>query len=902
MMIAIQCICFLITFSVIFYYIRKGIQSKAHRLLPLLLCLISAYNVLQVLQYAIDLSKVIVILENVILIQALYVLVYYILEFSYLKMPKWGDALLIFSMLFMYAMAMILYHNHELYRLCFTIYIFLYLILVLVLATYVYQNCYLNMREHHVANMLYLALVLPEIALLIHNLTKMPEDVLVPISIAGSCLIALYLMKTDQLEDTSVLLQENLFDSSDAAIVLYDEDGYFLKANQAARTLFEKEEKEVPIEQQKKENLDQAVDEEFLIGKRCYRCHVEKRKVHGRSCGYIVSFTDITKEKQEMQKMEELRQEAEKRSVFKSRFLANMSHDLRSPLHAMLGLNDILLARKDLSQRNRNYLKQMKKAGASLLSIVNDILLYSRIETGKLILLREAYSFRELMEELAQLTVVQLKQKQVQFSLNYRTECPKELVGDSLRVREMLQNILYNAVKYTQKGSITCEIFAEMEKKENKVNKVKMTCMVKDTGSGMSEEEIEEVFEEYVTHAGADKEEGIGLGLAIVKNLARLMDGEVKAFSDGKTGTTITLSFWQELSENSSVIEPSHWESKEPVSDEEEEETFFIKNWNYPEARVLLVDDMKVNQEIFAELASIWNIKPEVASSGEEALERVKRHPYDLLILDQMMPGLSGMETAELLRKEYKMPMILLTADASNETRLKAREHGMEGFLTKPIKLNELNAQFEQFLPEAFRVSCVGQNMENYQSDASLREQNRQKTYRVVVRELEELEKSLEQYAREDVELFRIKVHGVKGLMRQMGFPSMARSAEIMEMAAKAGHLLFLRENLGDFMEEYREVLEELQEKLKRMTQKETAPVKEVVSPEEERRCWEDVKKGFDDYDLNAIEKAIAQLQKIVLEDRKVSLLAKLCDAMEQIEYETGSELLEEFLTKEEQV
>ena len=130
----------------------------------------------------------------------------------------------------------------------------------------------------------------------------------------------------------------------------------------------------------------------------------------------------------------------------------------------------------------------------------------------------------------------------------------------------------------------------------------------------------------------------------------------------------------------------------------------------------------------------------------------------------------------------------------------------------------------------------------------------------------------------------------------------MARSAEIMEMAVKAGHVLFLRENLGDFMEEYREVLGELQEKLKRMTQKETAPEKEVVSPEEERRRWEDAKKGFDDYDLNAIEKAIARLQKIVLEDRKVSLLAKLCEAMEQIEYETGSELLEEFLTKEEQV
>ncbi len=899
MMIEIQCICFLITFSVLFYYIRKGIQSKAHRLLPLLLCLISAYNVLQVLQYAIDLSKVIVILENVILIQTLYVLVYYVLEFSNLKMPKWGDALLIFSMLVMYVMAMIAYHNHELYRLCFTVYIFLYLMLVLVLATYVYRKCYLNMREHHVANMLYLALVLPEVALLIHNLTKVPEDVLVPISIAVSCLIALYLMKTDQLEDTAVLLQENLFDSSDAAIVLYDEDGYFLKANQAARTLFEREGKEVPIEQQKKENLDQAVDEELQMGERCYRCHVEKRKVHGRSCGYIVSLNDITKEKLEMQKMEELRQEAEKRSVFKSRFLANMSHDLRSPLHALLGLNDILLARKDLSQRNRNYLKQMKKAGASLLSIVNDILLYSRIETGKLILLREVYSFRELMEELAQLTVIHLKQKQVQFSLNYRTECPEELVGDSLRVREMLQNILYNAVKYTQKGSITCEILAETKKEENKV---KITCLVKDTGSGMSEEEIEDVFEEYVTHAGADKEEGIGLGLAIVKNLAQLMEGEVKAFSDGKTGTTITLSFWQELSENSSVIEPSHWESKEPASDEEEEETFFVKNWNYPEARVLLVDDMKVNQEIFAELASIWNIKPEVASSGEEALERVKWHPYDLLILDQMMPGLSGMETAELLRREYKMPMILLTADASNETRLKAREHGIEGFLTKPIKLNELNTQFEQFLPEALRVSCVGQNLENYQNDASLREQNRQKTYRVVVRELEELEKSLEQYAREDVELFRIKVHGVKGLMRQMGFPSMARSAEIMEMAVKAGHVLFLRENLGDFMEEYREVLGELQEKLKRMTQKETAPEKEVVSPEEERRRWEDAKKGFDDYDLNAIENAIAQLQKIVLEDRKVSLLAKLCEAMEQIEYETGSELLEEFLTKEEQV
>lgn len=893
MMIAIQFLCFFVTFYVLFYYIIKGIQSKAHRLLPLLLCLISAYNVLQVLQYAIDLSKVIVILENVILIQILYVLVHYVLEFSYIKMPKWGDALLIFSMLIMYTMAMAWYHNFYLYRLCFTIYIFLYLLFVLVLATYVYRKCYLNMREHHVANMLYLALALPELALLIHNLTKMPEDVLVPLSIAVSCLIALYLMKTDQLEDTTVLLQENLFDSSDNAIVLYDADGYFLKANQTAKLLFDLSGKENSWEQHQEEKLDMAEDSEFEMKSRYYRRHIEKMKVHGTLRGYAVSFTDITREKQEMQKMEELRQEAEKRSVFKSRFLANMSHDLRSPLHAMMGLNDILLSRKDLSQRNKNYLKQMKKAGTTLLSIVNDILLYSRIETGKLILLEEPYSFSDLMEELAQLTMIHLKQKQVQFSLDYTTECPKELVGDKLRVREMLQNILFNAVKYTEKGSICCEISSELDKERNRV---KICCSVKDTGVGMNQEEIEEIFEEYVTHAGAGKEEGIGLGLAIVKNLVHLMGGEVKAVSDGKTGTTITLSFWQELGENADMMEPSHWETEESISYEEEEEPSFLQNWVYPNARVLLVDDMKVNQEIFTELASIWEIKPETVSSGEEAMERVKSHSYDLLILDQMMPGQSGMETAALLKKECDTPMILLTADSSNEIRLKAREHGMDGFLTKPIKLNELNAQFEQFIPDALRVVCTRKTMADYQRDVRLREHSKQKTYHVVVKELEELEKNLEQYAKEDSNLFRIKVHGVKGLMRQMGFPSMARSAEIMEMAAKSGHITFLQENLDDFMEEYRETLEELREKLKSMTVKSETLEKKKVSPKDEKKQWEMVKKGFDDYNLNEIEEAIGALQKIALEEEKEKLLAKLCVAMEDMEYETGSRLMEEFL------
>lgn len=904
MMLGIQLVCFFITFYVLFYYILKGVQSKAHRLLPLLLGIISFYNVLQVFQYILDLSGIIMILENVILIQVLYVLVHYVLEFSYLKLPKWGEASLIISMIVIYCIAHLHYQNPRAYNICFSIYAFLYLLLVLILATYVYRKRYLSMRDHHVANMLYLALVVPEIALQFRKNPWISGDVLVPISIAFSCLVALYLMKTDQLEDTTFLVKENMFNTSDIAMVLFDADGYYLAANRVAKEIFENEYKGQIDEKGTSHNdiqlkdviSDMDVNAEIEMNHKIYYRHIEEVFVRGKKRGYIISFGDMTKVKQEMKQMEELKKEAEIQSVFKSKFLANMSHDLRSPLHALLGLNDILLSKKNLSAKNRSYILQMRSASMVLLGIVNDILLYSRMEAGKLILSNEIYDFSELVRELAQMSLINLKQKPIRFTLDFLTECPQMLIGDKMRVREMIQNLFSNAVKFTEEGSINCQISCELVEDGTKA---KICCTVRDTGTGMSQEQLEKIFGEYVSFASQNSKEGIGLGLTIVSQLAEMMGGTVQAQSDGESGTSITIYFLQELTQENKMMKPVHYSGEELLHTGMHDTTGFVIQWVYPEASILLVDDMLVNQEIFRELVSAWKIKIDLVSSGKEAIEQVQKHFYDMIFLDQMMPEMTGLETADILQNKTETPMILLTADISDETMMRAKEHGLAGFLAKPIKLEELEEQFEQFIPRNLWVQNSA-NEEELRREVRLQRHNAyQKTLKSIVMEFESLESNIAQYADEDIDLFRIKVHGIKGVMKQVGILQMARTAEIMEMAAKTNNLSFIRDNMDDFMMEYQETLKELKEELYQITaEEETSIQKERVSRSVLNELWMQLKEAFDGYDFNKIEEIISKLKQIELDDVAQEVLEQLKDASDEMDYEEGSSILMQFFKK----
>ncbi|MBQ9119038.1 MAG: response regulator [Lachnospiraceae bacterium] len=764
----------------------------------------------------------------------------------------------------------------------------IYVLFVLGIGIYVFTRQALTQREHWAANLTYLSFLLPIVTLQCRNLSFIKGNVILPCILVGSCIIIYYLLKTDQLTDTTAYMQENLYDTSEIATVLFDRRFYYLSANHVAKELFEGEmvrkrkRKSEHLYREKIKYLQQQPEQmqEVVFGGKDYRCQLKTVYKRGKCSGYILSAVDISKQKQELRELERLKQFAEEQNVMRGKFLASISHDLRSPLHAIIGLSDSLIVKKDLAARTRAAVMQIKDSSRMLLQLVNDILEYSKLGVGKLEFSHQPYSLERLLKEIAQMCIINLKDKPVDFRVHFPNGYPKMLMGDELRVREIFQNLLSNAVKYTHEGEIFCELSCRKEGEEC----VCLECRISDTGIGMSKEQLEKVFLEYETFAS--EQGGIGLGLNIVWQLVMQLGGTVRAESDGVSGSTFYVTFYQDLAGDE--WKPEQQFTKEMLLTSENGLLRPTRpSYVYPTARVLLADDLKVNREIFEELLAQWQLQVDTVEGGAEALEQVQRENYHLIFLDQMMPGMTGIETARRLKEAgNQVPLVLLTADLSDRTRQESQAAGLNAFLGKPISLNKLNQLLEQYLP----MSCR-QRVENTLST----DRREQKLYRrmmeSVCKELEELVEKLPEYATEDIDLFRIKVHGIKGFCNQISREALAKTAEIMEMAAKTENHRFIENWLPDFLAEIRETVEEISLELMLLPKEEEQAEAFAASKEE---LFAQLKEAFDSYQLEQAQQAIAALSALpeaalVSEERE--RLEKARDACEEMDYELGSSL-----------
>ena len=305
----------------------------------------------------------------------------------------------------------------------------------------------------------------------------------------------------------------------------------------------------------------------------------------------------------------------------------------------------------------------------------------------------------------------------------------------------------------------------------------------------------------------------------------------------------------------------------------------------YPDAKILLVDDMEVNRKLFAQLAMRWRVKPDLAESGKQAIEMVKEKQYDLIFLDLMMPVMDGMETAERIREFSNTPLILLTADASDETKKNSLEAGFVDYMSKPIAVKHLERNFEKYLPKEYRIVAEKGMPEVRKSDA------RRSILETVVTELKQLSDVLLDYSKNDLAMFRIKVHGIKGFTRQIGKTAISQKAEIMEMAAKTDNLSFIERNIEDFLLEVKETVEEIEVELATLPQMEIQ-----VSDETIEELFIRLKEAFDEYDLKGIQDGLEQLKQRQLDGKQHDLYLKLAEACDDIDYELGSSILEAYV------
>lgn len=399
--------------------------------------------------------------------------------------------------------------------------------------------------------------------------------------------------------------------------------------------------------------------------------------------------------KEEAEKAKEIAQNANRS---KSDFLANMSHEIRTPINAVLGMDEMILRDCEDSQI-LEYAEDIKRAGGMLLSLINDILDFSKIESGKMDIIPVDYDLGILLNETVEMVRPRANEKSLELVMEISPDTPTHLNGDEVRIRQIITNILTNAIKYTNKGKVTLTVSGKQLSEE----KTELYVSVKDTGIGIRKEDIGHLFESFtrVEESRNRNIEGTGLGLSITMRLLNLMGSRLEVDSTYGEGSDFYFYLEQQRKDNQVVGEDIKKYCKKAKGIKGELSNEFYA----PLARLLVVDDNKVNLKVFKGLLKNNNMQIDTAMSGKECLELMKENHYHIVFLDHLMPDMDGVETlnkAKMLKnsKSQDAVMIVLTANAVSGAREKFLQEGFDDYLSKPISLPLLKEMILKYLPK----------------------------------------------------------------------------------------------------------------------------------------------------------------------------------------------------------
>ena len=373
-----------------------------------------------------------------------------------------------------------------------------------------------------------------------------------------------------------------------------------------------------------------------------------------------------------------------------------MSHEIRTPMNAIIGMDEMIL-RESKDDRIQKYATDIRSAGRTLLSIINDILDLSKIESGKMELSPVEYDFASVLNDTVNMTMSKAKEKGLAYELNAEPDIPSGMFGDEIRVRQIILNLTNNAIKYTEKGSIGVHISFD-----HHLSKLKIR--VSDTGIGIRSEDMERLFSSFqrLDETRNRNIEGTGLGLNITKQLAEMMGGTITVESEYGKGSVFTAEIFQKIVDDTPI-----GDFNERLSLFRNETDEFKPTLLAPDAKILIVDDNDMNLEVITELLKDSKMRITTALSGLECVDILRRKAFDIIFLDQMMPGMSGTQTLELIRQEHladHTPIIALTADAIVGARDSYIKEGFTDYLSKPVMYNELEELLHKYLDKDLLV------------------------------------------------------------------------------------------------------------------------------------------------------------------------------------------------------
>lgn len=420
------------------------------------------------------------------------------------------------------------------------------------------------------------------------------------------------------------------------------------------------------------------------------------------ACGTLVGVANeySVKLRKNIEEMERLVVEAEKANKTKGEFLANMSHEIRTPMNAICGMADFL-SDEPLSDEAIDYVNTIKTAGSHLLSVINDILDFSKIESGKFVFVEEKYLYSTMVREIINIMTTRIKNKPLVIVEEIDNDIPAVLIGDVGRIRQVVMNIMNNAVKFTDAGVITVKSYFVEDDDDSQENLAgSLHFEISDTGRGIKQEDLKKLFDafEQVDKKKNNGIEGTGLGLSICKMLVNGMDGEIFVESEYEKGSVFRFYVRQKIAD----CRPCNYNKSKSRKPKVKKNVYFQTK----DVRALVVDDNRVNLKVAAGMLKRYNIQPDEVDCGEDAIELIKKSPeYDIIFMDHLMPEMDGIEATRIIRElpecsQKHLAIVALSANAVHGMEQKFISAGMDDFLAKPIETDNLTKILKKWLPK----------------------------------------------------------------------------------------------------------------------------------------------------------------------------------------------------------